>query len=638
MSKIKGDESNKDNFLVDEEEQNEIINKFKTFYDLNPCNIKIKSPYNFNSALDILDKLTIEQFTNGINEIIQKEINLDFLSNKNNVNFSLNNILFLTTKTSINASEYILLNDFKKEEYITIPKYEISKNDIINTGMNIRIYQKEDGKKEINIKCIINYEKFSYNIIHNLMEKSNFEKSKEILKKSKNYMEKELINKNFEFDMKIFSNTINRIIYTDNGEYILDLQCPPKFRTNFLIDEKKDLFKNNTKKEFTYYENIMFPFRNFQDEISNLKYRHFYILLKKDKNIYNENDNIENLQNALGSIFVENDVEIDKKIFLYQKEIKILSEKEIKSSFYKNGEYELSDYFKYNSDNKIYEILKNLKFIKKEESDDNNEFNKIKPDDEEVIKLFYQIVALISEGILSYYTAIEFVENILFNKTINYFTKIFSILKNTDLYPIFFNLVLTKLLNKYQNSLEEQTLPIFEINLKNTFNSLYAEYITKGLNEILKPSKNPVLTNVQRCILTPTYILFTPYILDQGNRILRDFLSSTNLSMLCVFKMDNFEEGKWNNKFLIEYIKYVMEKGFYIGEKNFRFFNFSQSQFRNMSCWLLTEPEKILSQTGDYSKIKIVAKFGSRVSQTLTTTIKTIKIPNDHICINKKNN
>ena len=401
MSKIKGDESNKDNFLVDEEEQNEIINKFKTFYDLNPCNIKIKSPYNFNSALDILDKLTIEQFTNGINEIIQKEINLDFLSNKNNVNFSLNNILFLTTKTSINASEYILLNDFKKEEYITIPKYEISKNDIINTGMNIRIYQKEDGKKEINIKCIINYEKFSYNIVHNLMEKSNFEKSKEILKKSKNYMEKELINKNFEFDMKIFSNTINRIIYTDNGEYILDLQCPPKFRTNFLIDEKKDLFKNNTKKEFTYYENIMFPFRNFQDEISNLKYRHFYILLKKDKNIYNENDNIENLQNALGSVFVENDVEIDKKIFLYQKEIKILSEKEIKSSFYKNGEYELSDYFKYNSDNKIYEILKNLKFIKKEESDNNNEFNKIKPDNEEVIKSFYQIVALVSEGILS---------------------------------------------------------------------------------------------------------------------------------------------------------------------------------------------------------------------------------------------
>ena len=74
-----------------------------------------------------------------------------------------------------------------------------------------------------------------------------------------------------------------------------------------------------------------------------------------------------------------------------------------------------------------------------------------------------------------------------------------------------------------------------------------------------------------------------------------------------------------------------MSEGFYLGEKKFKFFNFSQSQFRNMSCWFLNEPKKILEQTGDYSNIKIIAKFGSRVSQTLTTTIKTINIPDDHI-------
>ena len=625
MAQIEKQESNNDEFSR-EEEQDDIINNFKNFYDLNPGNIKINKPYNFNLAIDILNKLTLEDFTKNLNEIVQKEINLDFLSNKNISNFSLNNILFLTTKSCNNISEYIILNDFIAEKYIKINKSEISSNAILNTGMNIKISKKEDGKKEINIKSIVNYETFAYNIIHNLMEKSNFEKSKEILKKSKNYMEKELINKNLEFDMKIISNTINRIIYTDKGEYILDLQCPPKFRTNFLIDEKNNQTKNNSKKEYTYYENIMFPFRNFQNEFANLKYRHFFILIKKDENIYdnNENDSIEQLQDSLGTIFAENDLAIDRKKFIHQNEIKIYSEKDIKSSFYKEGKYELSDYFRYNSDSKISEILKNLKFIKKQ---DNNI-----PDDEEVIKLFYQIIALISEGILSYYSAIEFTENLLFQKKENYFSKIFSVLEdNKDLYPIFFNLTLTKILNKYQNSLEEQTLSIFESNLKNTFKALYAEYTTKGLEEILKPSKNPILSYVQRCIITPTYILFTPYILDQGNRILRDYLPSTNLSMLCVFKMDNFEEGKWNNKFLIEYIKYVMGRGFYLGEKNFRFFNFSQSQFRNMSCWLLTEPEKILYKTGDYSKIKIVAKFGSRVSQTLTTTIKTVKIPNDHI-------
>ena len=637
MAQKEKNDYNNNSDILNDKNQDDIINNFKSFYDLDPANIKIKIPYKFNNALEILDNLTLEQFTKDLNEIIQKEIDLDFLSYKNSVNFSLNNILFLTTKSSFNKSEYILLNDFKKEKYISIPKYEISSDEILNTGMNIKIYKKEDGKKELNIKCIVNYEKFAENIIHNLMEKSNFEKSKEILEKSKIYMEKELINKNLEFDMKISANSINRIIYTDNGEYILDLQCPPKFRTNFLIDEKKNLFKINTNKDYTYYENIMFPFRNFQDEISNLKYRHFFILLQKDKNIdpSQENDTTENLQNSLGSIFALNEIEIDKKNFIHINGLKIFSEKEIKSSFYKEGQYELGDYFRYNSDEKINQILKNLNFIKQENveenNNDNNENMKEKPEDEELIKLFYQIVAFVSEGVLSYYTAIELTENILFQKNVDYFTKIFSVLENKDLYPIFFNLVLTKLLNKFQNSLEEQTLPIFELNIKNAFDALYAEYTNKGLKEILKPSKNPILTNVQRCIITPTYILFTPYILDQGNRILRDFLSSTNLSMLCVFKMDNFEEGKWNNKFLIEYIKYVMNEGFFLGEKKFKFFNFSQSQFRNMSCWLLTQPEKILPKTGDYSNIKIVAKFGSRVSQTLTTTIKTIKIPNDHI-------
>ena len=620
------------------ENENDIINNFKYFYDLNPENIIISNPYNFNSAIEKLEKLTVEDFTNNINELVQKEVYFDYYSNKNSKNFSINNIFFMTSKLYSNKNEYILLNNFKEEDYIMIPKFPNESKEIIKTGMNIKIYTKEDGKKDINIKCIINYDKFAYNIIHNLIEKSTFEKSKEILEKSKKYMEVELNNKNYEFDMKIFSNSINRIIYTDKGEFIFDLQCPPKFRTNFLIDAKKDLNKNNSKNNYTYYENIMFPFRNFQNEFSNLKYRRFFILIQKDKNNQSneDKDTYENLKNVLGSIFADNNIEIDRNKFMHINEIKIYKEKEIKNNFkfYKEGKYELSDYFKYNSDDKIHQILKELKFIK-DSKEKKNDSLLDKPDDEEVIKLFYQIIALVSEGILSYYHAIEFTENILFQKNNDYKENIFSKLElensDTDLYPIFFNLVLTKILNKYQNSLEEQSLAVFESNLKITFEEIYAEYVIKGLENILKPSKNPILMNVQRCIITPTYVLFTPYILDQGNRILRDFLPSTNLSMLCVFKMDNFEEGKWNNKFLIEYIKNIMDQGFFLGEKNFKFFNFSQSQFRNMSCWLLTDPEKILSKTGDYSKIKIVAKFGARVSQTLTTTIKTIKIPNDRI-------
>ena len=629
------------------EDEKDIFDNFEKYFDLNPKNINIQIPYNFNSAIETLKKLSLENFTNNLNEVVQKEIDFDLLSNKNNVNFSLNNILFLTsTISSDNKLEYILLNDLKKEKYIEKPKYSGYTNEILDTGMNLRIMTKEENKKEINIKCIINYEIFTKNIIDNLINKSKYEKSKEILKKSIIYKDKELNNKNLEFDMKIFTNSINKIMYTDKGEYIFDLQFPPKFRTNFLIDENKfPQNSNKNKSKYIYYENIMFPFRNFQDEISNLKYRHFYLLIQKDKNLgkENEKDSIKQLQNELGNLFLINNASIDRKKFQHCNNINIMMESDIKKDDYKEGKYELSDYFRYNSDENIYNILKELNFIKDENEDlineniDKNNIEEIikgkKPEDEEVIKLFYQIVALVSEGILSYYNAIEFAENILFQKKRNYLEEIFSECLNDENinYPKFFNLTLTKILEKYQNSLEEKSLPFFENELKSTFNGLYAEYLTKGLQEILKPSKNPILTHVQRCIITPTYILFTPYILDQGNRILRDFLPSTHLSVLCVFKMDNFEEGKWNNKFLIEYIKYVMYEGFYLGEKKFRFFNFSQSQFRNMSCWFLTNPKEILEKTGDYSNIKIVAKFGSRVSQTLTTTIKTINIPDDHI-------
>ena len=76
----------------------------------------------------------------------------------------------------------------------------------------------------------------------------------------------------------------------------------------------------------------------------------------------------------------------------------------------------------------------------------------------------------------------------------------------------------------------------------------------------------------------------------------------------------------------MEYIKFIMSTGFMIGEKRFRFFNYSQSQFRNMSCWLLTNPEEVLSKIGNFSGIKQLSKYGARVSQTLTITLKTVPI------------
>ena len=361
----------------------------------------------------------------------------------------------------------------------------------------------------------------------------------------------------------------------------------------------------------------------------NLKYRHFILMIKKDvENSVNNKDEIndsddtnEELNNCLENLFKNK----------YRKEDIVLKTED------KNMK-EITYFFNYEENIEIEEELKNLKFLKKiqknngnskEEKEKNKEDNyEEKYNDDETIKLFYQVLALISECILSYYNGIEMLNNLLVEK--KYKDSIFQNCKNED-FPIFFNLTLTKILDKFQGSLKEKSLNEFEKEMKMTFNSLYAQYESVGrLDEILKPSKNEILMRVQRCVITPTYILFTPYVLDQGNRILREFIKADH-SMLCTFKMDNLEEARWNNQFLMEYIKFILSKGFYIGEKNFRFFNYSQSQFRNMSCWLLTEPDKIIKEIGDFSNIKQLSKYAARISQTLTTTIKTIKIPKDKI-------
>ena len=427
-------------------------------------------------------------------------------------------------------------------------------------------------------------------------------------------MKKNYSKYNFKLTIKIQFNSLNRIYYNyKKGEYFLDLQSPPIFKTNLFITDKgeQDSIKD---------ENCLFPFRDFEDEISNLKYRHFIIMLQKNIEIEKEKkdeinlDTNEELCHSLENLFKNRKGEIEK--YKYVK-------KHITLKIEDKNSRNLRYFFNYKKNEEIKKKLEELFFLKEKPNAEN---------DEEVIKLFYQTLSLISENILSYFNGKVFLEKLLINN--NYRKDIFEKCTN-DNFPIFFNITLTKILDKYQNSLEEKSLKEFETEMKNIFNLLYAQYESEGLEEVLKPSKNDILMRVQRCVITPTYILFTPYVLEEGNRIIRKFIkcdnSYINYAMLCTFKMDSLEEARWNNTFLMEYIKFILAKGFYIGEKKFSFFNYSQSQFRNMSCWLLTEPEKILSKIGDFSNIKQLSKYAARISQTLTTTIETIKIHKDNI-------
>ena len=579
------------------------------FFDLKDEDLIAFNQYDLNEALKRLDSLTIDDISDDLKFFQTKDF--QFRNEENETRFSLDNVKFITSsKNNDGEEDYYLLNDLS--QYLITDEMLKFKDEIENIKnpskkILMEIITQENGKKDIYIRCQVQPNKLSKNIVDNFLKKSEFETTKKIEKEFNNNIRNNYEEMRFKLSIKIQTNSIIKIIYNNSkNKYFIELQSPPIFRTNFFIS---DLDEDNNPKE----ENCLFPFRNFEDEISNLKYRHFIIMIEKNSVIVgNDNDvnlNLdtkEELYNSLYNLFNKE----NKARFIERDNINLKTDESIKN---------ISYFFNYNKEKKIRKKLETLCFLKKE---------KEKCYDEEVIKLFYQVLALISERILSYYNGIELLNNLLIED--KYRNTIFE--KCTDeIFPILFNLTLTKILDKYQNSFQEKSLKRFEKEMARTFKALYALYETEGLKEALKPSKNEILMRVQRCVITPTYILFTPYVLEEGNRVLRKFIESVSYSMLCTFKMDSLEEGRWNNQFLMEYIKFILSKGFHLGEKKFRFFNYSQSQFRNFSCWLLTNPEEIIPKLGDFSKIKQLSKYAARISQTLTTTIETISIPKDKI-------
>ena len=594
--------------------------EMKNFFDLKEEDLKVLNPYDFNKALERLNNLTLKDVKDDLQYFQKKEF--DFRTYEEEVSYILKSIRFITSsKIDKDKYEYYLLknlNDYLVDDN-NFKNFDENKNKEIKK-LSLEIKNGEMGQREILLIIYVNPEKLSKNIIENFIEKSKFDSANTI--RNRFYEEiKDFSKGNFRLTMKIDMKCLNTIYFSKQSyKYFFDLQSPPIFRTNF--------FKNKDGKRED--SNCIFPFRNFEDEFANLEYRHFIIMIEKEPDltpkdeidINSENfDTNDELVNSLENLLKNKNKEFEKnkdKIIDFQK-------KTIK---------DLSYYFNYLENKIVKEQLKNLYFLKDEEDKNENKFIEMENDknieninsENQVIKLFYQILALVSECILSYYNASALLDKLLKGE---YIKTIFKC--RYEDFPKFFNLTLNKILDKYQNSLEEKSLKEFEEEMKNIFELLYAQYEILGLEEIWKPSKNRALKRLQRCIITPTYILFTPYILDQGNRVLREYVKSTDETFLCNFKMDNMGSDRWDNDILVEFMKFILSKGFTIAYKNFRFFNYSQSQFRNLSCWLSTNPEEIIKKLGDFSQIKPVCKYAARISQTLTTTISTIKIPKDKI-------
>ena len=131
----------------------------------------------------------------------------------------------------------------------------------------------------------------------------------------------------------------------------MELQNLPIFKINFIISGKEEM-QNNT---------CLFPFRNFEDEFTNLKYRNFIIMIKKyDKDVIDIDNNIEdtaeNLSYTLKNLFDSSSVE-DK---FSRKDITLIKED-------KNIGF-LRDFFNYENNKIVKKNLRKFLFLRKEKN------------------------------------------------------------------------------------------------------------------------------------------------------------------------------------------------------------------------------------------------------------------------------
>ena len=241
--------------------------KTSNFFDLDDKNLKVINQYDFDEALKSIDNLTEEEIKDSLDHFQKK--NFQFKNKENTSTFPLDEVIFASSsKNDKKEQEYYLLNNLN--EYLLSDE---KIKDRETKKIILEIKQQQNGKKDIFIRCLVQSDKLSKNIIDNFLEKSPFEKAKTLLEDYKNNS-KDIENSSFKMTIKIQLNTINKIYYNQNeGEFYFLLQNPPIFRTNFLIS-REDERENNA---------CLFPFRNFEDEFSNLKYRNFVLLIKKKK-------------------------------------------------------------------------------------------------------------------------------------------------------------------------------------------------------------------------------------------------------------------------------------------------------------------------------------------------------------------
>ncbi|XP_001631543.2 uncharacterized protein LOC5511133 isoform X2 [Nematostella vectensis] len=145
---------------------------------------------------------------------------------------------------------------------------------------------------------------------------------------------------------------------------------------------------------------------------------------------------------------------------------------------------------------------------------------------------------------------------------------------------------------------------------------------------------------LKRLILTPTRLIFRPPEIMQKNRVLRNYNPG---DFLCVnIRDEDFSRvtsTSANLSPVLNHLKEVMDQGINVSGTRYEFLGCSNSQLRNHSCWFVKsdcDPSAIRRWMGDFSSIRCVGTYVSRMGQCFSTSLDTVGITVDGIeCLEK---
>ena len=572
--------------------------KLVNVFELNQ-EFKIKNPYNAEEALKYLEnefdyEEYLENMLSDNKDNKDKKVPFEYTElPKGGYKTGISELFIATSYNhNINEEDNILNDDLhvKKEiinneiptrliKLIDLSQFLTENSNKDKSKMDL-IYKSEDG--QFIIKLYIDKSKILRNLADNFIFDNNGLQSK-VVKYNEINNNESCEDPQLDFFLqlkKVNSITFNEDDKNGDFEIIFEMKNPPNCRSNFM----------NSSSEKNEFKDCLFPFRDFNNNLNNLKFRNFYFIVK----IKNAREYIDNIYDDLES----SGNKAAKNVFIFKDTPTIIKEE------------------------KEFENVSIETVFRK--------MNEILGNSEASLVIIYQFLVLISENILTYYTCYYVIQSLNKEK--------FEILKNLkELYN-----ALDLIIDEYKNTNSSMNVELFKNLLIEKYNIFVARSLNiKKSSESFEGAREESSLNSQVKILsvkvTPMLTYFQPIKRDKGNHLIRNYLKVNETFNICLdairITFQNEYSSRFDNLLLVEYMKDFLYKGIQFNfsenhdlNKNWQFFGYSNSQFRELSCWGVINRDCIIKVCGNFTGLKTVSKFGARVGLLLTTTDKTIEI------------